>query len=128
VLRRILTASNQYGKAFATDVGASRGGTAKLVGKVINVSSSIPLSESSSFAPFSQSSEETLGDNGKEFDEVAVAHYPSIRHFEDMLRGEDYQAANQKWRVPALRDTFILCTSELADEVREVNAGGKSKL
>lgn len=89
-----------YGKAFATDVGKKRGGVAKIVGKVIEVSSSPKVGGE-------------RGDNGKEFDEIAVAHYPSILHFADMLRGEDYQEANHKYRVPALRDTFILCTSEL---------------
>ncbi len=90
----------QYGKAFAEDVGKSRGGVAKIVGKVIEVSSS-PKSGGEK------------GDNGLEFDEIAIAHYPSILHFADMLQGEDYQKDNHEFRVPALRDTFILCTTEL---------------
>ena len=44
---------------------------------------------------------------------MALAHYPSLEHFADMLAGEDYQEANQRWRVPSLRDTCILCTSEV---------------
>lgn len=79
-----------YGKAFAESIGAKRGGNAKLVGNVL----------------------------GKQdgWDEIAVAHYPSILHFADMLASEDYQAVNQKYRVPALKDTCILCTSEIALE------------
>lgn len=83
----------RYGKAFAESIGRRRGGVAKIVGKVIEVSSS------------------TKG--SAEWDEVAVAHYPSIRHFADMLAGDDYQEVNKQYRVPALRDTFILCTTEL---------------
>jgi hypothetical protein len=78
----------EYGRAFGESIGARRGGDAKIVGKVVD---------------------------GKEgWDEMAIAHYPSIRHFADMLASEDYQEVNQKYRVPSLKDTFILCTSELA--------------
>jgi hypothetical protein len=83
----------KYGKAFAESIGARRGGTAKIVGSVIDVSSSPK--------------------GVKEWDEVAIAHYPSLDHFADMLASEDYQAVNKKHRVPALQDTFILCTTEL---------------
>ena len=96
-------------------MGIKRGGIAKIVGKVISVSSS-------------PSTGGEIGDNGKEFDEIAVAHYPSILHFADMLRGEDYQKANHEFRVPALRDTFILCTTELAPEFGQIAEGQKSKL
>jgi hypothetical protein len=85
-----------YGKAFAETIGARRGGNAKFVGNVI----------------------------GKQdgWDEIAVAHYPSILHFADMLASEDYQEVNQKFRVPALKDTCILCTSEIALEDMGVKA------
>lgn len=96
-------------------MGIKRGGMAKIVGKVISVSSS-------------PSTGGDIGDNGKEFDEIAVAHYPSILHFADMLRGEDYQKANHEFRVPALRDTFILCTTELAPELGQAAQGEKPKL
>ena len=79
-----------YGKAFAETIGAKRGGTAKLVGNVLGKQDS--------------------------WDEIAVAHYPSILHFADMLASEDYQDVNQRFRVPALKDTCILCTSEIALE------------
>jgi len=53
------------------------------------------------------------GQERGEWDEIALAHYPSILHFADMLASEDYQEVNQKYRVGSLRDTCILCTSEL---------------
>jgi hypothetical protein len=78
----------QYGRAFAEAVGARRDGNAKIVGNVIN------------------------HDQGR--DEIAVAHYPSILHFADMLASEDYQEVNRRYRIPSLKDTCILCTSEIA--------------
>lgn len=48
---------------------------------------------------------------------MALAHYPSLEHFADMLAGEDYQAVNKRFRVGSLRDTCILCTSEIDVEV-----------
>ncbi|TVY23146.1 hypothetical protein LHYA1_G007887 [Lachnellula hyalina] len=85
----------KYGAEFAASIGSRRGGTAKIVGSVIG--------------------EGEL----KEWDEIALAHYPSLAHFADMLTGEDYQEVNRKYRVGSLRDTCILCTSEL-----ELDAGG----
>lgn len=82
----------KYGAAFAKTIGAKRGGNAKIVGTVVDVEGA---------------------EKKKEWDEVALAHYPSLQHFADMLASEDYQEVNLKYRVPALRDTFILCTSEL---------------
>lgn len=77
----------EYGRAFAESIGVSRGGNAKIVGHAL--------------------------ETGGAWDEVAIAHYPSIEHFGDMIASEDYQAVNQRFRVPALKDTFILCTNEL---------------
>lgn len=81
----------KYGKAFAESAGKRRGGDAKLVGNVLDV--------------------QGQGKGG--WDEIALAHYPSIMHFADMLASEDYQAVNHKHRVKSLKDTFILCTTEL---------------
>lgn len=77
----------KYGKAFAESIGIRRGGTAKIVG--------------------------SSPDGIKEWDEIALAHYPSIHHFADMLASNDYQEVNHRHRVPSLKDTFILCTTEL---------------
>lgn len=90
----------QYGKAFAESIGSRRGGNAKLVGNIVK-----------------QSPADVSGGVWHEF---ALASYPSILHFGDMLASEDYQAVNLKYRVPALEDTCILCTSEI--EVEELLA------
>lgn len=92
----------KYGAEFSKSIGSKRGGDAKIVGSVIH----------------------DKGNEGEEeggWDEIALAHYPSILHFADMLGSEDYQEVNRKWRVPSLRDTCILCTSEvgLDDDGRE---------
>jgi len=84
----------RYGKAFAESIGKRRGGTAKIVGKVV-------------------AGQGTEGEDVAGWDEVALAHYPSIRHFVDMLASEDYQEVNHRDRLPSLRDTCILCTTEL---------------
>lgn len=83
----------QYGKAFGETIGAKRGGNAKLVGNV--------------------TAQQDQSVSGGKWDEFALAHYPSITHFADMLASEDYQAVNLKYRVPSLADTFILATSEI---------------
>ncbi|KAK5131563.1 hypothetical protein LTR08_000818 [Meristemomyces frigidus] len=88
----------RYGSAFATSIGKRRGGLAKLVGRVV--------------AGQGSGGEDTAG-----WEEVALAHYPSIRHFVDMLASEDYQEVNHRERLPALRDTCILCTTELDAEL-----------
>lgn len=84
----------RYGKAFAESIGSRRGGLAKIVGKVV-------------------SRQGTDGEDAAGWDEVALAHYPSFALFMDMLASEDYQAVNHRDRLPALRDTCILCTSEV---------------
>lgn len=89
----------RYGKAFAESIGSSRGGNAKIVGKVV----------------IGQS---TADEDQSGWDEVALAHYPTIKHFTDMLASEDYQTVNHRDRLPALRDTCILCTTELDPELQ----------
>ena len=93
----------RYGKAFAESIGSKRGGNAKVVGKVVP-------------------KQGTDGEDQDCWDEIALAHYPSISHFTDMLASEDYQAVNHKDRLPALRDTCILCTSELDEELFPIKA------
>lgn len=41
----------------------------------------------------------------------------AIHHFTDMLASEDYQKVNHEFRLPALKDTCILCTTELDSEL-----------
>lgn len=101
----------KYGAAFAKSIGSRHGGNAKLVGNVTGVAGS------------------TAKQPG-DWDEIALAHYPSIAHFRDMLASKDYQEVNHRHRVGSLRDTCILMTSEIAvEELEELGAlGGGSKL
>lgn len=94
----MLESYQRYGKAFADTIGYKRGGNAKVVGKVVP-------------------KQGTEGEDTSGWDEIALAHYPSIRHFTDMIASEDYQAVNHKDRLPALKDTCILCTTELDPEL-----------
>lgn len=84
----------RYGKAFAESIGSKRGGLAKIVGKVVP-------------------GQGTADEDAAGWDEVALAQYPNFGLFMDMLASEDYQAVNHRDRLPALRDTCILCTSEV---------------
>ncbi|KAL1608086.1 hypothetical protein SLS60_003025 [Paraconiothyrium brasiliense] len=90
----------EYGKAFASSIGTSHGGNAKIVGSVTHINGTARAKEA----------------NGEGWDEIALAHYPSILHFADMLVDKEYQSVNHKYRVPALRDTAILMTSEVGLE------------
>lgn len=93
----------QYGQAFIP-VAGKRGGNAKIVGNVVK-----PPSDSS-FLNDSRGSPDLPEQDW--WNEISIVHYPSIQHFCDMLAGEDYQAINEKYRLTALRDTFLLCTTE----------------
>ena len=126
----------QYGKAFAESIGSKRGGNAKLVGHAIYPSSSTSNSNPDSNSPTTSSpspsghpisDSETSNTSEKlKWDEFALAHYPSITHFADMLASKDYQDVNQKYRVPSLKDTCILCTSEIeAEDI--MGAAGQSE-
>jgi uncharacterized protein (DUF1330 family) len=97
----------KYGAAFAKSIGSRHGGNAKIVGNVTGVNGEREREE---------------GD----WDEIALAHYPSIAHFRDMLASEDYQEVNHRYRVGSLRDTCILMTSEIA--VEEVVGEGRARL
>lgn len=125
----------KYGAAFASSIGSAHGGNAKIVGNVTHVNSvpvsPPPSSSSSSTMGGSGSTATALGKDGQveegKWDEIALAHYPSILHFRDMLQSEKYQEVNQRHRVPSLRDTCILMTSEIAVE-EMMKAGGGAKL
>ncbi len=124
----------QYGQAFIP-VAGKRGGNAKLVGNVVSPQS-----------PHSDSRDPPGRPEQDWWNEISIVHYPSIQHFCDMLAGEDYQAINEKYRLSvstfqcssfvsfqshprimlttqALRDTFLLCTTEF-----DVEGLGSSKL
>ncbi|GAM83799.1 hypothetical protein ANO11243_017890 [Dothideomycetidae sp. 11243] len=99
----------QYGKEFASSVGSKHGGQAKIVGTVVNIDGT------------------DKKQNDGSWDEIAIAHYPSIKHFADMLANPDYQRVNKKHRLPALKDTCILFTSEMGIETM-LNSGPSGKL
>lgn len=76
----------QYGQAFVP-VAGKRGGSAKLVGNVV--------------PPGQGRDSRGLSDRpaNEWWNEISIVHYPSIRHFCDMLAGDDYQAINEKYRL-----------------------------
>lgn len=65
----------EYGQHFIK-VAGKRGGDAKIVGNVIAAD----------------------GEKGG-WQEISIVHYASIKHFADMLAGDDYQAINEKYRL-----------------------------
>lgn len=77
----------QYGQAFIP-VAGKRGGSAKLVGNVVP-----PASEKRDSRGSRNRSQQDW------WNEISIVHYPSIRHFCDMLAGEDYQAINERYRL-----------------------------
>jgi len=111
----------KYGAAFAKSIGSKHGGNAKIVGNATHVNGSV----------ITKSDNRNVGRNGEigggkdEWNEIALAHYPSILHFRDMLASEDYQEVNKRHRMPSLRDTCILMTSEIAiEELLDEGKGG----
>ncbi|CAA9957993.1 hypothetical protein CFE70_001551 [Pyrenophora teres f. teres 0-1] len=114
----------KYGAAFAKSIGSKHGGNAKIVGNATHVNgSAITKAEESSVGTNGE-----LGDGKDDWNEIALAHYPSILHFRDMLSSEDYQEVNKMHRVPSLRDTCILMTSEIAIEELLSEGKGGAKL
>ncbi|KAI9870458.1 MAG: hypothetical protein M1830_004228, partial [Pleopsidium flavum] len=86
----------EYVKAFGETVGARRGSVAKMIGQVRESSSSSSATE-----------------GGREWDDVAIVHYPSILHFGDLLASKEYRDLDHRYKVGTLEDTCILCVTEL---------------
>lgn len=84
--------------------------------------------ESSPSTSTASSSPSSSQNHGASWDEIAIAHYPSLSHFAAMAGSKDYQFINKKHRVPSLRDTFILCTMEIGDNGELAGKGGGAKL
>lgn len=114
----------KYGTAFAKSIGSRHGGNAKIVGNVTHVNDE-PITKASGS---SVSSNGEVGGGTDDWDEIALAHYPSILHFRDMLASEDYQEVNKRHRVPSLKDTCILMTSEIAVEQLLGDGNDKARL
>ncbi|OJD18499.1 hypothetical protein AJ78_01488 [Emergomyces pasteurianus Ep9510] len=100
----------KYGQGFVK-VASKIGGDAKLVGNVVKPAAGQRDSRGDPERP-----------EGDWWNEISIVHYPSIRHFCDMLASEEYQEINAKHRLNALRDTFLLCTTEFDVEDSEVPA------
>lgn len=83
----------EHVKASEKSVGSRRGAVAKIVGHVLKCSSS--------------------HEGVEDWDNIEIIHYPSISHFTDLLASRDYWEANHKYKVGTLKDTCILCTTEL---------------
>ena len=94
----------KYGQAFAERVGSRHGGHAKLVGNVIQPSQTAH-------------NRIATGDQSNPWNEIALAHYPSIEHFTDMVGSKEYQEVNTRYRKGSLRGTAILCCDELDESV-----------
>lgn len=111
----------KYGAAFAQSAGSKFGGNAKIVGNVVHTPSQSTSGSKESAQIYD------AGNDG--WNEIALAHYPSILHFRAMLLDEEYQRVNQEHRVGSLRDTCILMTSEIeVEEMLGRGVGGGAKL
>ncbi|CRG89283.1 Protein TSD2 [Talaromyces islandicus] len=86
-----------YGQAFIP-VAGKRGGNAKLVGNVVQPPSAQQID---SRRQHDQAEHEW-------WNEISIVHYPSIRHFCDMLAGQDYQKINEKHRLKASNRSLAL--------------------
>ncbi|KAF1933752.1 uncharacterized protein M421DRAFT_51919 [Didymella exigua CBS 183.55] len=113
----------KYGAAFAESVGSRHGGNAKIVGGVVRGDGDFPVQRG---VQDGDGVQDRLEDGVQDWDEVALAQYPSIAHFRDMLASLEYQAVNTRHRLPSLRDTCILMTSEIA--VERARDGGRARL
>ncbi|KAJ3343852.1 hypothetical protein HDU93_005135 [Gonapodya sp. JEL0774] len=75
---------HKYGQGFVKE-GGKHGGNAKIVGNVV--------------AP-EPGKTDSRTPGSKWWDEIAIAHYPSIWHFVDMSADPAYQQINQEFRLP----------------------------
>lgn len=87
---------SSYIEAFKAGVGTKCGGTVKVIGKTVEEG---------------------------EWDEVVLAQYSSLEHFADMLADPDYHQINKELRLPGLRDTCILMTTEVELDWRIEGSG-----
>lgn len=128
-----------YSAQFTSLHGAKRGAVPRLVGGVIrstdenankaankSTNTSTNLELASAAAATARSLLTATGDATEqrqdrqqkekakeEWDEIALVEYPSLSDFAAMLGDAEYQVSNRELRVPALRDTGILCAVEV---------------
>ncbi|KAI0395839.1 hypothetical protein F5Y17DRAFT_167921 [Xylariaceae sp. FL0594] len=117
----------RYGQEFSSRVGSRYGGRVKIVGKVTSVSSSYyQPNETVKQQQKKQKQNHQEEKEAEDWDEIAFVHYPSIVNFAAMAGDADYQDVNRKYRLGALRDTFILCVLEVGLNGEPVALGRKS--
>ena len=97
----------EYGREFSRRVGSAFGGRVKIAARLVG-------------------GESQAERNG--WHEVAYVHYPSLSHFSAMAASTEYQEVNKKYRLGALKDTFILCVVEIDDHGELAGNGRKGKL
>ncbi|KAL2156922.1 hypothetical protein VTH06DRAFT_2318 [Thermothelomyces fergusii] len=115
----------RYGAEFARGPGARHGARLKLVGRVLAHGPGVGDDGGGGGGFGEEAAEEEEGG----WDEIAYVHYPTIRHFAAMAASEEYQELNRRYRLGALRDTFILCCQEIDSDGELVAANaGSSKL
>ncbi|KAI1871085.1 hypothetical protein JX265_006125 [Neoarthrinium moseri] len=99
----------KYGTEFSSRVGARHGGNVKIAARVVG------------------GEDQQAQHDG--WDEVAFVHYPTVKHFAAMSASPEYQEVNRKYRLGALKDTFILCVAEIDDDGQLMGGRGiKGKL
>lgn len=110
----------KYGQEFSARVGARYGGRVKIVGKVTK--SGVVVAQQGEDVTKQQQQQEG-------WDEVTFVHYPSIAHFASMAADGDYQDVNHRYRLGALKDTFIISVVEVTADGEVVpEAKNKNKL
>lgn len=136
----------QYGKAFGESIGKRRGGKAKIVGKVVVAAGGQKKRQEGEGEKGDHQDgwwdEVALAHYPSRFPSLSLLYTDmrkpenprwvveksfmfvltrmretAIHHFTDMLASEDYQKVNHEFRLPALKDTCILCTTELDPEL-----------
>lgn len=105
---------HKYGQGFAT-VAGKRGANAKVVGLVVKPKD----------AQIADSRGNMQRAESDWWNECSLVHYPSIDHFADMAADPDYQSVNSQYRLKALKDTALICTTEID---LAPYRGGNSKL
>ncbi|ERF75993.1 hypothetical protein EPUS_08247 [Endocarpon pusillum Z07020] len=83
----------KYVEAFAASVGKAVGSESQIFGQVIRCSST--------------------SDGEEPWEDAALVHYPSVYHFGDLVGSEEYQKLDAKYKVGTIKDTCILCLTEL---------------
>lgn len=83
----------QYVAAFGATLGKAVGSEALIIGGVKRCSST----------PYGE----------KQWEDAALVHYPSIYHFAELVASDEYQKLDAEYKVGTIKDTGILCLTEL---------------